>query len=505
MRKFRAVATACAFAILASAGPALAGEEGGKPAFADQWPKDAVSTGRVSIQGKAIDYKATAGTLSIKGAEGAERGRMFYVAYVADVPKGARPRPVTFVYNGGPGSSSIWLHMGSFAPIKAVARYPAPTPSRDFGWVPNGDSLLDKTDLVFIDAMSTGYSRAPDAASVKTFMGIDQDAQSFSEAIRAYLDKADRWLSPKYLMGESYGATRSAVASYKLQQMGVELDGIVLISSILNFGDLAPGIDRQAINLLPTVAAVAHAHGKAGAGKDLDAFVAEARAFAEGPYTAALAKGHNLDLGEQARVAQELSKLTGLSPEYLQRVNLRVETSRFRRELLRDKGLTVGELDGAALGVDADGAGERSEFDPAEITNGATIAAFNSYLARGLGYRPDLTYRPIDDHMFEVWDWSHQPPTGDKQISMADVALDLAAAMRRNPRLRVLSINGYHDMVTPFFATEHDLAHMNLPRPLVSNIQIRNYPAGHMLYLTPGILPRLKADIGAFYGSDIAP
>lgn len=486
----------------AAPGRAATGE-GAKPADAEPlWPADAVTAGKVRIGGRDIAYKATAGALTLNGASGSVRGRMFYVAYVAEPEKGAtRRRPVTFVYNGGPGSSSVWLHMGAFAPVRAVSRFPAATPPAAYALVPNAESLLDKTDLVFIDAMSTGFSRAPDAASVKTFMGIDQDAASFAEAIRAYIDQNDRWLSPKFLMGESYGTTRSAVVAYKLQQQSVDLDGIVLISSILNFGDMAPGLDRGTVNLLPSFAAIARAHGKAGVGQGLDAFMTEVRTFAEGPYAAALAKGHNLDPAEQDRIAARLSAYTGLSVDYLKRVNLRIETGRFRRELLRPEGLTVGELDGSAVGLDADGAGERSDFDPAERANGAMVAAFNDYLRQTLKYRPTTAYTAIDDNMFTVWDWSHQPPTGDKQISMADVALDLAATMRRNPRLRVLSLNGYYDLVTPFFATEHDLAHMNLPRSLVGNITIKHYAAGHMIYLDPGMLTQMRGDVAAFYDS----
>jgi carboxypeptidase C (cathepsin A) len=506
MGSIRAVVAACmmAGAVLAGGGARAEGEAGaatgGAPAApAPAWPADSVTRHQAVIDGKVVAYQATAGTIALTAADGRPSGRMFYVAYVADRPKGARERPVTFVYNGGPGSSSVWLHMGAVAPVRVVTPFPQATPPGRYDLEPNAYSLLDKTDLVFIDAVSTGYSRAVDAAAAKTFMGIDEDAAGFAQAVRRYLDQNDRWRSPKFLMGESYGTTRSAVLAYRLQAEAIDLNGVVLISSILNFGDRAPGLDRGTINLLPSYAAIALYHHKVAAAGDLDSFVSQARAFAEGPYAAALAKGHNIGEAEKQAVAAQLSRFTGLSVDYLERANLRIDAARFRRELLRGEGETTGELDGRATGFDADGAGERPDFDPAESANAAYVAAFHDYLARELNYRTPMAYIADDEAMADVWDWSHQPPTGEKQISMADVALDLAAAMRRNPNLKVLSLNGYYDLVTPFFATEHDLAHMELPAPLVKNITIRDYPSGHMIYLNPAALAQMKADLAAFY------
>jgi carboxypeptidase C (cathepsin A) len=470
-----------------------------KPAQTPVWPSDSVTRHQIVIDGKTIAYQAMAGVLTIKDKADAETGKMFYVAYVADRPKGAAPRPVTFVYNGGPGSSSLWLHMGSFGPRYVTTRFPEPTPPASYKLIDNPYSLLDKTDLVFIDAMSTGYSRPTDDKTVKTFMGIDQDADGFAKAIRRYIELNDRWSSPKFLMGESYGTTRSALLSYKLQNDNIDLNGIILISSILNFGDLAPGLDRGTVNILPTFAAIAHYHHKAGEGTDLASFVAEVKTFADGPYSAALVKGHNISDAEKTSVAEQLSRYTGLSVAYLKSVNLRIETPRFRSELLRDKAEIVGEMDGRALGPVLDGAMERAEFDPGDSNSPAYVGAFHDYMTGELKYRPDMSYQAVDGNMFTVWDWSHQPPAGDKQISMADVALDLGAAMRMNPNLKVLSLNGSYDLITPVHATEYDLAHMNLPASLVPNIRILSYPSGHMIYLDPASHAQMKTDISAFY------
>jgi carboxypeptidase C (cathepsin A) len=498
-----ALGLVCSAPAAAADSPAPAESLAGAPA--PSWPADSVTRHQTVIDGRAVAYQATAGTLALTAPDGRPTGRMFYVAYVADQPKGAPERPVTFVYNGGPGSSSVWLHMGAFAPVRVVTAFPQPTAPAHGALVDNAYGLLDKTDLVFLDAISTGYSRASDAAAAKGFMGIDEDVAGFAQAVRLYLDQNDRWRSPKFLMGESYGTTRSAALAYRLQAEAIDLNGVVLISSILNFGDLAPGLDRGQVNLIPTFAAIALYHHKAAADGDQDGFLDQARAFAEGPYATALAKGHNVGAAEKAVVAAQLSRYTGLSADYLIRANLRIDAGRFRSELLRGAGEGVGALDGRAVGYEADNAGERPDFDPAESANPAYVAAFHDYLARELNYRTPMAYVVEDPGLEQVWDWSHQPPAGDKQISMADVALDLAAAMRRNPHLKVLSLNGDYDLITPMFATEHDLAHMLLPAPLVGNIAIRHYPAGHMIYLNPEALARIRSDLAAFYDAATAP
>ncbi|MFT4077539.1 MAG: peptidase S10 [Asticcacaulis sp.] len=494
--------TAAALLALLTAAPAFSAETPPeKPATSAEpvWPADSTTRHQITVDGRVIAYQATAGILALTDKTGADSGKMFYVAYIADRPKGSAPRPITFVYNGGPGSSSIWLHMGSFGPRYVRTRFPEPTPPASYTLADNPNTLLDKTDLVFLDAMNTGYSKPANADTLKGFMGIDQDADGFARAIRRYIEVNDRWSSPKFLMGESYGTTRSALLAYRLQADNIDLNGITLISSILNFGDLAPGLDRGTVNLLPTFAAIAHYHHRASEGADLDSFLAEVKAYADGPYSAALAKGHNISDAEKTAVAEQVSRYTGLSVAYLKQVNLRIEAGRFRSELLRDQGQIVGELDGRALGAVTDGAADRAEFDPAESASPSYVASFHDYLTGELKYRADMPYNAIDDHMFEVWDWSHQPPAGDKQISMADVALDLAAAMRRNPNLKVLSLNGTYDLITPLHATEYDLAHMNLPASLVGNVQILSYPSGHMIYQDPGSQAKMKADIARFY------
>ncbi|MPT47521.1 MAG: peptidase S10 [Sphingobium sp.] len=449
--------------------------------------------------GRTIAYTATAGTLTLKGENGTPEASMFYVAYVADGAKTAN-RPVTFFYNGGPGSSSIWLHMASFGPrrvpialgMKAGSAAPL---------APNPQTLLGETDMVFLDAIGTGYSDVLDASFGKNYWGNDQDAASFAQAIRRYLEKNDRWASPKYLFGESYGTTRSAITALKLHDSGVHLNGVILMSSILNFAQRAPGLDRMAINQVPTYAATAWHHGKIARQGSLTDHVERARRFASGPYSAALAKGHWLGDEERNNVAREMAELTGLSPEYLIRSDLQVMPDRFRKELMRAEGTVVGGLDTRFTGSEADGTAEAAATDPTENSiAGPIISAFNGYIARDLGYKSNQPYYPGSRirNMFALWDWSHRPPYGARQNAMADVAIDLAEVMRRNPSMRVLSMSGYYDLSTPFFATEYDLSHMMLPADLRANLTERYYESGHMIYLDEKSLVSARTDIAQF-------
>ncbi|MDE1148211.1 MAG: peptidase S10 [Azospirillaceae bacterium] len=453
----------------------------------------------VTIKGKTIRYQATAGTLTIRDNEGKPTASVFYVAYTAEGAPAAK-RPVTFLYNGGPGSASLWLHMGSFGPIRVRTNSPDNNAPAPYNFSANDDSLLDKTDLVFIDAIGTGYSRPLGEAKGKDFWGVDQDVDAFARAINRYVTINGRWNSPKFLFGESYGTTRSAALSARLQADGMDLNGVILLSSILNYGIEQPGYDDVYIGYLPSYAATAWYHNRlANKPTDLPAFLQQVRDYARGPYAAALAKGQRITPEETDAVAKQLSAYTGLSVDYLKRAKLRIDLFRFQKELLRDKRQTVGRFDSRFLGVDTDAAGEAPEYDPSDSAiNGAFISSFRAYVSGDLGYKTDLDYRPGSDDANDQWDWHHKAPAFGK-MEVPDVALDLSTALRQNPHLQLLSLNGWYDMATPFFSTEYDIDHMQLEPAQRKNITFKYYPSGHMIYLNPDALKQLVTDLDAFY------
>ncbi len=451
--------------------------------------------------GHAIPYTATAGTLTIRDDEGKPIASMFYVAYVADHGKGDTRRPVTFFYNGGPGSSTLWLHMGSLGPVRIHTDSPQATRSAPFDLEPNEYSLIDKSDLIFLDAIGTGFSRPLGDTKTSDFWGVDQDLDAFTRGIARYVTANDRWNSPKFLFGESYGTTRSAGLSYMLQDHGVQLNGVTLLSSILNYGIRQPGYDQTYIAYLPSFAATAWYHNRLqNRPADLPAFLAEVRAWAQGPYSAALAKGQDLSVAERDTIARQLSTYTGLSPQFLVNANLRVDLNRFRAELLRDQGQILGRYDSRFTGYNPDAGSEAAEYDPSDTgITGTFVAAFQSYLSSELDYHSELTYRPTNYNRALVWDWKHKAPGSNYPQNNPDVAVDLGAAMRENPHLKVESLNGWYDMATPFFGTEYDLKHMELPPSLQSNLRFSYYPSGHMVYLNPEALRSLKTDVARFY------
>ena len=461
-----------------------------------------VTAHTVTIAGRPLPYHATAGTLTIRDINGKPTGSIFYVAYTADGAKDVRKRPVTFFYNGGPGSASLWLHLGSLGPMRiqtANPEYIKPAPY-DFG--PNPDTLLDASDLVFIDAMSTGYSRPLGDAKDSDFFGVDQDADTFAKAIIRYLTINGRWNSPKFLFGESYGTTRSGALAYQLEDRGVALNGVVILSSILNYGIRQPGFDQLYIGYLPSFAATAWYHNRvSNRPAELATFVQQARDFAVGPYASALAKGALISPQEADDIAQKLGYFTGLSPAFIKAADLRISLNRFRKELLRDRRLTIGRYDSRYTGIDPDAAGDSPEFDASDTAiSGAFIATLSDYLVRDLNYKTDMAYRQSASELPGYkWDFSHRPPGGGRQAQAApDVAIDLSAAMRINPYLKLLSANGYYDMATPFFSTEYDLNHMMLGPDLQKNLEFRYYPSGHMVYLNPDALHALKRDVADF-------
>ena len=450
------------------------------------------------IGGRALAYTATAGTLTIRDDDGKPIASMFYVAYTT----GGTRRPVTFLYNGGPGSSTMWLHMGSIGPMRVRTNSPAPTSGPPFDLETNNESLLDKTDLVFIDAIGAGFSRPVGEAKLANFWGTDPDIDAFARGIERYLTLNSRWNSPKFIFGESYGTTRSAGLSYRLQSDGAQLNGVILLSSILNSGRRDPGFDEDVIGYIPSYAAIAAYHHRlATQPADLPAFLAQVRDWARGPYATALAKGHDISPEEKQQIAQQMAAYTGLSVNEILASDLRVNPSRFRKELLRDQRRTLGRYDARFTGMDVDAAGENPEYDPSDTgISGAFISAFHDYLTRDLGYDTDLTYRPTYYSAAIQWDFHHRPPGGrGVGETPADVALDLSAAMRENPHLLLYSLNGLYDLATPFFETEYDLNHMQLEPEVRPNVRFAYYPSGHMVYLNPDALKSMKADLARFY------
>ena len=454
----------------------------------------------VSIRGRSLSYTVTPGHLTIRNDKGEPTASMFYVAYT--VPSGARPRPVTFLFNGGPGSSTMWLHMGSFGPIKVDASVPETVAGPPFRYGPNPDSLLDVTDLVFIDAPTTGLSREIGKAEPKDFFGVDKDIDAFSRTIQRYLTKYGRWNSPKFIIGESYGTTRAAGLSRTLMDHGVQLNGIALVSTVLNFADFQG--DQSFVNFFPTLAANAWYHGKIEPKPDLMQFLAEAREFASGPYTLALQKGTTISEPEKQSIAQQMARFLGISADYILRSNLRVQDDRFRRELLRDRHQIIGRIDSRYVGTEADSAGAGTSYDPqASAITGAFVGALNDYLFRDLGYKTELTYRPNNYAAIyggpDGWSFEHKGPDGEQQI--ADTSVDLADAMRQNPRLKILSVNGLYDLATPFHGAEYEMQHLALEPQLQANIRYTYYPSGHMMYTDPDSARQLKADMVEFYNS----
>ncbi len=490
------------------------GDKGEKGEKGDEARERAVTTSHnVTINGQSIAYRATAGTLTIRDDKGRLDASVFYVAYT--VGEGGTHRPVTFLYNGGPGSASIWLHMGSFGPVRVATSSPEATAPAPYQLVPNADSLLDKTDLVFVDAIGTGYSKGlakakdegdkgeKDDNPNKRFWGTDQDIDAFGRFVARYITVNKRWNSPKFLFGESYGTPRSAGLAKYLEEKGIALNGVVLLSSILNYGSRLPGLDNDYVNLLPTQAAIAWYHDKVpNKPTNMPAFVDEARVFARGEYAVALAKGQDLSDAERDAVAQKLSRYTGLSVAYLKEANLRVSQPRFRKELLRGERRTLGRYDGRFEGIDMDAAGENPETDPSDTAiRGAFTAAFNDYIERDLHYTSEVPYATSAGSAIRDWDWKHALRGQQRPVPLPIMVSDLSEAMRTNPHLKVLSANGWFDLATPFFATEYDLAHMDIDAKLRGNLSFTYYPSGHMVYLNLDSLHQFKADLANFYDS----
>src|SRR5437660_2210620 len=426
--------------------------------------ESSVTEHSIKIGGQTIPYKATASTTLLKNEKGESTGLMYSAAYTRSDVKDLSTRPVAFLYNGGPGSATMWLHMGAFGPRRAHTLDGTFTPPAPYRLMDNPETLLDKTDLVFIDAMGTGYSHAICKAENKDFYGIDEDVEAFAQFIVAYLSRNDRWNSPKFLIGESYGTFRSApLGNYLQSRDTVHLNGIVLISSVLDLSSLtfAPGADRPFIFYLPSYAAVAWYHKVLNdRPADVPGFVEEARKYAQGEDAAALYKGAALSAADKAAVAKRVSYFTGLSEDYLMKADLRVTLSQFRAELQRKEGLTTGRIDARFTGYTYDLLEENAQSDPeGPAVGGAFTALINAYNHDELRFGKDKVYHN-SANAFASWNWTRRQQRRFGFPGAPNVDQDLAQAMITNPKLLVQVENGYYDLATPFFATEHTMEHL---------------------------------------------
>ncbi|MBV8643673.1 MAG: peptidase S10 [Candidatus Eremiobacteraeota bacterium] len=462
--------------------------------------KDAVTHHTVTIGGRAIRYTARAGTILLRDGENEPVASMFYVAYTADGAD-TRTRPVTFFWNGGPGSSTIWLHMGSFAPVRVEVPKNATQPGPNPPLLDNPQSLLDVSDLVFVDAVGTGWSTLVAHGKGSDFYGVDEDAKAFEQFIQRYVTRNGRWQSPKFLFGESYGTTRAANVVNLLQGDGMAVNGVVLLSTALDFNILAigqqgPGEDYVYEGYLPTEAAVAWYHHKVpGNPPDLARFVAEVRAFAGGPYAQALMRGDLLDDATRAQIVAKLHAYTGLDEGYIQKANLRIEPARFEQELLRGEGRNIGRFDGRYSGDEIDPNGTFPSYDPSDtMASAAFVTAFNHYAHDVLHYNDERPYDVLDFGVNGAWKLQR-----GQDSNAASVVADLKSAIVQNPSLHVLSANGYFDLATAFFATEYELNHMGLNADQRKRLHYAYFPSGHEVYLNHDALVQFKADMVQFY------
>jgi carboxypeptidase C (cathepsin A) len=482
---------------------AAASEPSAKPAAAPEAKKEAVEPAptvthhEMHVGGKTLHYTATAGMMPLKNVDTGEvEANVFYMAYTLDGQEAPR-RPLTFSFNGGPGSASVWLHLGAIGPKRVRMQADGMMPAPPYQLVDNENTWLDQTDLVFIDPVGTGYSRAVKRDQTKKFLGLRGDIESVGEFIRLYLGRNERWASPLFMVGESYGTTRAAGLSGYLVEHGIAFNGIMLISSILNFqtADDSPGNDLPFTLFLPTFATTAWYHKKLGTDmQDFGKLRADVEDWALNGYADALAKGDRLTPPERSAVADKLSKFTGLSKTYIENSNLRVDEPHFVKELLREQRKTVGRLDSRFTGSDRSGIAETAGFDPSmSAIRPPYTAMFNQYVRTELGYKSDLEYYILGGGFrFDEWDW------GVQRGGFPDTARALKDAFDKNPYMKLFIGSGYYDLATPYFATQYTINHMGLDAAQHSRITLGYYGAGHMMYIQDQSLGDLKKDVAAF-------
>ncbi len=453
----------------------------------------------IILDGEKIDYTVTAGTIILKEEDEKEgekqKASIFYIAYTKD--EASADRPLTFSFNGGPGSSSVWLHLGLLGPKRVLMDDEGQPIGPPYQLVDNPDTLLDITDVVFIDPVSTGYSRAVPKEQPEQFHNVKKDIESVGDFIRVWATRNKRWTSPKFLIGESYGTTRAAgLAGYLHQRHGMYLNGIMFVSSILNFitARFDEGNDLPFILYLPSYTATAWYHNKLSEDlqKNLEDAVQESRDFALGDYTLALMKGNQLQEADREKIIHKLARLTGLSTGFIKGTNLRININQFTKELLRQDSKSIGRLDSRYIGFDQDDVGDSPEIDPSYAAIlGPYTATMYDYLRRDLAYETDLPYEILSS-LYQSWQFD------EYQNQYVNTARDLRRGFQLHPGLKVIVCNGYYDLATPFLATEYTFNHIALPRPLQDNIKMTYYPAGHMMYLHNPSLEQLSEDLHIF-------
>jgi carboxypeptidase C (cathepsin A) len=456
----------------------------------------------VRVNGRQLNYTATTGFMPIKNAvSGETEARLFFMAYTLDDPPASRP--LMFSFNGGPGSASVWLHMGALGPRRVKMLDDGLMPPAPYEMEDNAQTWLDQTDLVFIDPVGTGYSRAAKPELASKFFGVNGDIDSVGEFIRMYLGRYERWSSPLYLVGESYGTTRAAGLSNHLFERGIALNGIVLVSTVMNFQSIrfADNNDLPLVLIFPSYTATAWYHKQLPAdvqSRPLRDVLRESETFAVNEYAPAMLKIDRLSAAEKAALLDKFSRFTGLSRDFVDQNNFRVDLGEFNKELLRKQRRTTGRLDSRFVGFDKDSAGEGPDFDPSMTAiRTPYTAVFNDYVRRELGYKSDVEYYILGGGISSPWNWN-------TNNAYADTSQALSAAMRKNPYMKVFVASGYYDMATPYFATEYTVSAMNLDPQLRRNFSFAYYEAGHMMYIEKNSLRKLKEDVAGFIANSQA-
>jgi carboxypeptidase C (cathepsin A) len=521
-------AFSCLALALVAAAPLLAAQATNPPAKpkspnaqSSPVPKErtVVTHASVTINGKTIPYSATAGTILLYNKEHKPTASVFYIAYTKDGVMDPADRPITFSYNGGPGAASALVNVGGFGPRRIVWPHPGSSQGElpPYHLIDNQYSILNKTDLVFIDAVGTGYSRIVGKGTPKMFYGFNEDAAAFSQFIQRYVARNDRWNSPKFLLGESYGTTRDALLANDLVNQGIYLNGVILCSTVLDFQtiDFSPGNDLPYIFYLPSYAASAWYHHKLSPQpSSIESVVDKAEQFASGPYLEALFAGQTLSASRKQQIAAQLSLLTGIPASLWIKANLRMTLPVFMRREIGSTGPMTGRYDSRFITPELQPLLPVSGTDSAGATStaimGALTAAFDGYLSHTLQYQSSRLYVQLSANVYRQWDWKYQPLVGDLDASVGatvgrNVAPALARAMNNDPGMKVMFNNGYYDMATPFFATLYTVRHMPVTAAEQTNIHFYYYPVGHMLYLNLQAMPALQKNIDSFIASAAHP